>query len=274
VTDLILAAQTVPPGTPLVERIDAAAAAGFAGLGLRPGDRTRALEAGETDASLRARLADAGLEVVELEVLANWGLGGEAAERSRRFEERLYELGDALGARYMVVVGDVEGDADLVAERFAALCDRAAEHGLRIAIEFVPFTSIRDAGAAWEIVERAGRPNGGVLVDSWHHYRGAADDELILRIPAERIVAVQFDDADAEVVGTMLEDTEHNRRLPGEGSFDLDRFVRLLDGHGVDVPYSVEVLSDELHARSPHEAAQAAADTTRSALARARDRPG
>jgi sugar phosphate isomerase/epimerase len=182
----------------------------------------------------------------------------------------MYELADALGGRYMMAIAEIEGDLDDVAERFAALCDRAGEHGLNVAIEFLPWTTIPDAGVAWDIVRLADRDNGGLLVDSWHHFRGAANDDLIRAVPPERILSVQFDDADAEVVGTLLEDTLHRRRLPGEGSFDLEGFIRLMDDHGVHCPLSVEVLSDELRRGSAHDAATRSAAATRRVLRAAR----
>jgi sugar phosphate isomerase/epimerase len=137
-------------------------------------------------------------------------------------------------------------------------------------IEFLPWTTICDAGVAWQIAGSADRPNGGVLVDTWHHYRGAADDELIRAIPAEKIMAVHFNDADPEAVGDLFNDTIHHRRIPGEGSFDLLRFVRLLDEVGVTAPYSVEVLSDQLLDVKPAEVAKRVGDATRRIMAEAR----
>jgi sugar phosphate isomerase/epimerase len=268
---LVMATQTVPPGTTLPDRVRAAAAGGFSGIGLRPRDRAEALADGLSDAGARALLDDNGVALVELEVHRGWGLTGDAAEQARDAEQKMYELADAYGGgRHMMAVGEIEGDLDDVAERFAGLCDRAAEHGLAVAIEFLPWTSIPDAGVAWDIVRLAGRDNGGVLVDTWHHFRGAADDDLIRAIPPERIICVQFDDADADVVGTMLEDTIHRRRLPGEGSFDLDGFVRLMDDHGVHCPWSVEILSDDLRRRTAEEAAVAAGSAARAVLSAAR----
>jgi sugar phosphate isomerase/epimerase len=272
---LVMATQTVPPETSLPDRVRAAAAGGFSGIGLRPRDRAEALAGGLSDADARAVLSDHGVALVELEVHRGWGLTGEPAEEARAAEQRFYELADAYGGgRHMMAVGEIEGELDDVAERFAGLCDRAAEHGLAVAIEFLPWTSIPDAGVAWDIVRLAGRGNGGVLVDTWHHFRGAADDDLIRAIPPDRIICVQFDDADAEIVGTMLEDTIHRRRLPGDGSFDLEHFVRLMDGHGVRCPWSVEILSDELRRRTADEAAVAAGSSTRAVLSAAREQGG
>jgi len=267
---LVLSASTLAPATSLAERVEAAAAARFAGIGLRPSDRDRALAEGATDAGLRALLRERGVEVAELQALGNWGLSGDAGAQSRAFEEALYGLADALGGRYVIAIGEIEDDLDLAAARFAALCDRAAANELTVALEFVPWTTIPDAATAWEIVGRAERPNCGVLVDAWHHFRGAADDALLRAIPADRIAAVHLCDAAPGIVGTLVNDARHHRMLPGEGSFELDRLIRLLDGHGVQAPFGVEVLSDALHALAPHDAAAAAAASARATIDRAR----
>jgi sugar phosphate isomerase/epimerase len=259
------------------ERVAAAAAAGFAGIGLQVEDYGACRDGGLSDADLRAILDDHRVRVVELEFVFGWARADERSTWARRMEERLYAAADALGARHLNV-GDIDpaGDfppLDAVAERFAAVCDRAAAHGLLVAIEFLPWTDIPDVRTAWEIARRAGRPNGGLLVDAWHYFRGAGNEAALRAVPAGRIVAVQLDDADAPS-GAPYEDTLR-RRLPGEGTFDLVGLVRLLDDIGVDVPVSVEIISPEHAARPLAEAARRAHDTTRAVLARARSRvPG
>jgi uncharacterized membrane protein len=47
------------------------------------------------------------------------------------------------------------------------------------------------------IARRAGRQNGGLLVDAWHYFRGTDNEAALRALPAERIIAVQFDDVDA-----------------------------------------------------------------------------
>lgn len=76
------------------------------------------------------------------------------------------------------------------------------------------------------------------------------------------MLAIQLDDADAEVVGSLLEDTMH-RRLPGRGSFPLERFVAVLDEMGVRAPLCVEVISDELASLPAAEAARLGAEAAR-----------
>jgi len=50
----------------------------------------------------------------------------------------------------------------------AAICDRAAEHGLLAHIELLPFGGIPDLNSARSIGEAADRPNGCLTIDSWH----------------------------------------------------------------------------------------------------------
>lgn len=254
-------------------RAQAAAAAGFAGLGLLVDDYEAIRATGRSDADLRAILAEHDLRVHEIEFLYHWTCRDERADLARDLEDRLYRTADAFGARHLNV-GDVNPPAehpplDLVADRFAAICDRAAEHGLLVALEFLPWSGIPDAATAWEIVRTADRPNGGINLDAWHHFRGAASDAMLTAVPADRYVAVAINDAAAEAVGDPIEDTTRRRMLPGEGAFDLVGFLRLLDAHGVTAPLSVEILSDRQNARPTAEAAEVAIEATRAVLATA-----
>jgi sugar phosphate isomerase/epimerase len=257
-----------PPRFSFADRVAVAAQAGFNGIGLFTGH----WEAGMTAAQMRRIADDHAIVVAELEWLTDWWCDGGRGRASRDSEQRMYEAADALGSRHLSIAAVFQGEHPeprAVAERFAALCERADEHGLLVGIEFFPGSEIRDAAAAWDIARYAGT-NGGVLVDTWHYFRGAANPEHLRSIPAERIVAVQFDDADRQIIGTLFEDTTLRRRLPGEGIFDLTGFVKLLDEIGVQAPISVEILSPEHQALALGEAARRAHDTSRKVIATAR----
>ena len=262
-----------PARFPFAERVAAAAAAGYAAIGLDSADYAASREAGHSDAEMRKVLDDHGIRVAELEFVADWLDDQHQPPRARKIEDRLYAAADAFGARHLnagtFLSPGALPDLEIAADRFAALCDRADAHGLQVALEFLPWTAIPDAATAWEIARLADRANGGVLVDSWHYFRGAADPGQLLEIPPHRIVVIQFDDADAYDGGDLLEDTM-KRRLPGEGAFDLVGFVRLLDEMGVTAPLSVEIISPEQRARPLIEAARLSHDSTRAVLAAAR----
>ncbi len=257
------------PRFSFAQRVAAAAAAGFNGIGLFTGH----WEDGMPAAEMRRIADDHGIVVAELEWLTDWWCDGVRGRDSRAAEERMYEAADALGSRHLSIAafGVAEhAEPAAAAECFAALCERAEEHDLLVGIEFFPGSAIRDAQAAWNIARWAGE-NGGVLVDSWHYFRGAADPEHLRAIPANRIVAIQFDDADQEMVGNLYEDTTLRRRLPGQGSFDLVGFIKLLDEIGIEAPVSVEILSPEQQGYPVIEAARLAHDASRGVIARARE---
>lgn len=262
---MVLSVMTAPDAA-FEDRVTAAAAAGFGGIGLRPRHLARERQNGHTDADLRALLADHDVSVVELEVLSGWA-GDDAAMASAWSHEReLYALADTLGGRHLTVTGTgLVGPVDRAAGLFADLCDRAAEHGLSVALEFLPWTEVPDADHARTIVEHAGRPNGGLLVDTWHHFRGAASDDQLGAIRPESVVAVQFDDGLLSGDGTLLEQT-YERMLPGDGEFGLVEFLRLMSDAGVTAPLCVEVISSRLAKLPVGEAARLCADATRSVL--------
>jgi sugar phosphate isomerase/epimerase len=273
------AGEGEPARATFEDRVAAAAAAGFVGLGILVDDYDAIRAGGRTDADLRAICEEHGVGVPEIEFLYHWTCTDERGDLARRLEDRLYRVADAFGARHLNM-GDVNPPdemppLDLAAERFAAICDRAAGHGLLVALEFLPWSGIPDAATAWEIVRTADRPNGGINLDVWHHFRGAADDDMLREIPPERIACVAISDADPNVVGDLIEDTTRHRRLPGEGNLDLEGFLRLLDGHRVTAPVTVEILSDEQNARPTDEAARVAMAATRAVMGRAgfRDHP-
>jgi sugar phosphate isomerase/epimerase len=96
---------------------------------------------------------------------------------------------------------------------------------------------------------------------------------VVLNVPPEKFFLIQFDDADAERVGSWMEDTTERRRLPGEGRFDLTSFIKMLDDAGVVAPFSIEILSAEQRARTIEEAALAAYDSSRAVITKARQTP-
>jgi sugar phosphate isomerase/epimerase len=270
---------TPPMTTPrfsFAERVAAASEAGFAGIGVLGDDYAAEQEAGLTDKDALAILDDHGLELAEVEFLYEWSAGPDEPERvafAQQLEDRVWAIADAFGPR-VVSVGELgTADAmppfDVLVERFAALCDRAGEHGLLVALEFMPWTGIPDVSAAAKLVDAVDRANAGLNVDAWHYYRSGGGADTLANI-ADRVHMIQLDDADAELVGELFEDTMLRRRYPGEGSFDFDAFFGAIDRGGTATPVSVEILSAEHQALPVKEAARRAHDSTRAAVDTAR----
>jgi sugar phosphate isomerase/epimerase len=230
----------------LREAIPAAAAAGFEVMSIaaRP-----LAKSGMSPAELRLVLDDHGIRVQEIEAAFDWlALPAPADAPWLHVEQTADELiaaGAELGAATVVGVhAGPPSPPEVAAEAFGRFCDRAATHGMQAALEYVAFATIADLASAWNVVALAGRPNGGLLVDLWHHRRSLSSDDSLRAIPADRIHSVQLSDGTATPVGTLLHDV-HHRRLPGDGEFDVAGFVRTLVDHGVTCPIGVEVFQPE-----------------------------
>jgi sugar phosphate isomerase/epimerase len=268
----VLWSGTVGLESPIPGRIEAALATGFTRLSVSPLDVARSEEQGTSAAELGRQLRGAGLEIV-LDPVMNWYGGAPRADsRFARFPlDEALAMAEALQVVSMTVIGQATSDLPLdeVAGPFGAVCDRAAGFGAQVHLEFIPMTAIPDLTGAWTIVQGADRPNGGILFDTWHFYRGDPDFAVLEQVPGERIFAVQIDDAAAEVRGSLREDTQ-NRLLPGDGDLDLPRAIGALDRIGALRWVGPEVISPVLEAMPPVEAARLAGDRVQELIARVR----
>ncbi|HTZ10551.1 MAG TPA: sugar phosphate isomerase/epimerase [Acidimicrobiales bacterium] len=282
--DLVLCSGTLPRSTPFRLRVEAAAAGGFRGLSLWGRDYAAARQEGWSDADLAGLLADHGVEVAELDPAWWWTPGAGAVtvppeldpvDVFRFGEEDLFHVAAAVGARSLNAADVLGGrwGVEEAAEAFARLCDRAAEHGLLVHLEWLAWSRIPDMPTAVEVVRRADRPNGGLTVDLWHCARtGVTPGDLAALAPGT-VLAVQVDDGPGRAEPDLVEATLHRRLVPGEGDFDVVGYLGALDAAHVDAPIGVEVFSDELHALGPLEAARRAGEATRAVLARVRPGP-
>lgn len=264
------------PGAGFVERLDAAVAGGFSSVSMFPVDEVAARAEGLTHADMRSLMAERGVTVAVLDPFCQWVPQWRPPPQMSRADLAFMDFDEAafLAAAQGLGVGSVSvievfGQSfplDALVESFAGFCDRAAERGLRVHLEFMPFSGIPDLATGWEIVSTADRPNGGLVFDLWHYFRGRRDDALLAAIPGDKISVVQVCDADAEVRGTLLDDSMHHRKLPGEGGFDITAVLRILDGTGGLASVGAEVFSDDLAALGPDAAARRAGECLTAAL--------
>jgi sugar phosphate isomerase/epimerase len=277
-SDLVLCSGTVPRGTPFRTRLEAAVAAGYGAVSLWGRDYQGARDEGYDDADMVALLRDHGLRVAELDPVWWWTPGAASFSIPPELdpidvfcfgEAELFRIAEVLGARSVNAADVLGGDWEVVdaAASFAALCDRAAEYGLLVHLEWLAWSRIPDLTTALEIVMLADRPNGGLNIDTWHCARTDTDAADLLAVPGDRVLAIQLDDGPAEAEENLIEATLHARLVPGEGAFDLQGYLAALQRIEASAPIGVEVFSDELHALGPAEAAQRAADATRALLA-------
>jgi len=273
--DLVLCNGTLMHAS-FSQLVAAARAGGFQAISLFASTYRRARDEDKlSDSDMRNLLADNGLCIAELDPLLNWvpghvfPAGGPALDAD---EDTLYRIADALDARSVNVVWALPQrlpEAQLV-DAFAALCTRAATRGLRMHLEFLPWSQVSDAATALAIVQRAGCANGGILFDSWHHFRGGAANAAIAQIPGQYYFAVQLNDAPLEASADLVAETMQSRLLPGEGAMELVDMIRQLDVAGCDAPLGIEVFSSALWRFAPEEIGRRAGASLRRIAAAAR----
>jgi sugar phosphate isomerase/epimerase len=250
---------------PFRDRIEAAARAGYRGVGLIHEDvMDTAGKIGLPE--MKRILDDNGIKYVEMEFLLDWFADGERRRESDKIRAEMLEAAAVLGMRDIKVgPGFHEPVADIprMRDEFAQLCREAADHGTSIVLEIMPWSNVRTIDTALGIVEGAAQPNGGILVDIWHLARGGIDYNEVSKIPAQYIGAVELDDAPKNVVGADLwEDTIHHRRLAGEGDLNPPAFIKAVQAAGYKGPYGVEILSAEFRKLPLGEMARRSFETT------------
>jgi sugar phosphate isomerase/epimerase len=254
---------------PFEKRVEVAARAGYRGLGLLHADLMAV--SNRLGLSEMRRILDAnGIHHVELEFLSDWYAQGPARAASDMVRKDLLEAAQALSARCIKIapsidepsLDDVALDMPRMIESFAALSREAANYGTSIALEIMPFSNIRTLSTALELVSTDPQPNGGLYLDIWHMARGGIDYSEVAKIPQQFIKAVELDDADRDVVGTLWDDTRFHRRLCGEGALDIPAFLKATRKAGYRGPYAVEIISREHRRLSLEEEAKRSFETT------------
>ena len=231
------------------ELVDAAAAAGFASVGIRvypatPGESPYPMAAGSImSAQTIERLAATGLAVRDVEAFTLDGA------RGREQWEPALEAGAALGASVLNVIG---GDPDPVRLRdsLAALVDDARKYGIRPSVEPISYQPLDSVPAAGLLVEETGC---GIMLDVLHFVRAGGRIPQLEDLPAGSVTVIQLSDGPhgtpalpvprrmplgQDVNGSARQIESRSKRLaPGEGVFPLREILAAIP----DAPISVEV---------------------------------
>ena len=243
------------------DRVEAAARAGFKGIGIWHTDLEHIL-LHRTMREIKTILDDNGIKHLELEFLTDWFLTGARKAESDSRKKRLLEASQALDAKH-VKVGDFYNTScpmPRIVDAFAALCQEAEKYGATIGFEFMASAMIDNLGDALTMVETAGVKNGGLVLDMVHVESLGITYEEISRIPLPYLVNVELNDG--ALPGSPRYDPSRARRFCGEGEFDIKGLIRCLEQMGYSGPWAVEVFSQELVGLSLEELNTRAFETT------------
>jgi sugar phosphate isomerase/epimerase len=227
------------------DRVEAAARAGFTGIGIWHTDLEHIL-LDRTLQEMKMILDDNGIKHIELEFLTDWFLDGARKAESDSRKRRLLEASRVLHAKHIKVGDFYNTDCPMsrIIEAFAALCKDAEDYRATIGFEFMASAMINNLRDALVMVEAAGAKNGGIVLDIVHVVNLGITHEEISKIPLQYLVNVELNDG--TLPGSPKHDPSRARRFCGEGEFDIRGFIKCVNQMGYIGPWAVEVFSEEL----------------------------
>ena len=210
-----------------------------------------ALAAGFTEASVWAHQIPAldglGLRVAVVEAAMTWA--NADASTAAAEAGRLLRLAAEHGAHRLLAVclEPTIDDLALARENFAALVAAAADGGVQVCLEFLPWSAVPDLASAWSLVEPLG-PAASILLDTWHWARqpGGPAFDVLATIPGERIGYVQLCDAAPTPAADVYAEAMTNRLLPGDGIVDFAALFSALDSIGAAPFIATEIFNPSI----------------------------
>jgi sugar phosphate isomerase/epimerase len=260
---LSLAHFTVMDADPLT-LIDAAVAGGFHAVGLRivPPMPTHAIVPVIGDwplqRQIKARLAATEIRILDIEAI--W----LTPQTDVALLLPALDLGAELGASSVLVVGH-DPDHGRLTANLGRLCEAADARGLRVMLEFIPYSQVRNLEDAHRLLTDTAPANAGILVDALHLSRSGGTPSHLARYGASLFSYMHLCDAPAALPAPEEFRTEArgNRLYPGEGGLWLSDFVAAFPP---DTPVAIEAPTQRHAALSPLERAQLAGTACRRLL--------
>ncbi|AUC25392.1 sugar phosphate isomerase/epimerase [Streptococcus uberis] len=231
------------------DRVKAAKAAGYEGIGLRAETYVDALNEGLTDQDILDILAKYDIAVTEVEYIVQW------AEEKRSYEQkykeqlcfhmcRLFNVGH-------INCGLMENySIEYTAQKLKELCGRAGD--LIIGVEPMPYSGLPDFDKAYAVVEASGCENAMLILDTWHWVRADQPYRKLTAQQAAKVISIQINDAyERPYASAILRDESmHDRLAPGTGAKDTAGFVKMIKDAGISPKViGVEVISDAILAQ-------------------------
>jgi sugar phosphate isomerase/epimerase len=222
-------------------QIDAAARAGFGCMGADSFSIGRYCREGGHVEELAERIEARGMRTFELPTLAV----NPDRQSTRAETDRLVEIGRILRPEFVQLNLDADVDEGVI-EDLKRAGDRFGEIGARLAIEYLPWLPVvRDIQSTRQVLDKAGVPGAGVLVDTWHFTHSEDSWADLEELPLDELAYVQFDDHPALESDDLVDETLMRRAMPGEGVFELERFCDVIRQKGFGGVVSCEILSKE-----------------------------
>jgi sugar phosphate isomerase/epimerase len=257
----------------VVNDIAVAKAAGYGGIELQSPKLYRYLDAGYSAESLLPLLED--LEVTGLGAVLDLERQGEARDGFLAEVTRMCDIAVVVGApivqlctgpvdwnvvkdfkagrltaedsRYRGTLGSTEDEAlEVAASNVREAADIAAGHGLDLYLEPLAWSNLNRHRHALEIIERAGRDNVGIALDTWHYWTTGDTLEEVAATPKELIKAAHISDGlDLDRQNDVPDQSVHRNVVIGGGAIPLQQWIEAIKSTGYDGWWVSEMFSDK-----------------------------
>jgi sugar phosphate isomerase/epimerase len=256
--------------TPLADVLRIARETGYNAVELRHVDFVRCMEAGMSDEQVLALIRSSSIRVSCMG-LESGMLFAKGDEQKRLFEsmDGMCARAAALGCEIMMVAPGTNPPGTLkdAARNFANGCEIAGRHGLRCALEFSSrHPVVNRLAVAREILALANKPNGGLLIDTYHAQCVGDGGRAFEDVPAGDIIAFQFSDVPP---GPMSPGAALDRLPPGKGVVQWRDVLQLLMEKGYNGYINYEAPNPALWSRPAIEVAREGVQGIRELLAEA-----
>lgn len=230
---------------------------GFQSVGLLMTRLEEYLYSGHTLDDARDCLKKNNLKASELVFLPDWmSAKGKARKQILARAEYVCSLMEWLDCPILNAntLGGEQYNLSLIQENFNEICKIGQKYGIKIGLEYLPWTSVDTIKKAWEIVSGVNCSNGGIIIDTFHYFKGHPSREELKEVPIEKVFIVHLDDVE-DVEADLLTLTRKHRLPPGEGIFSFDEVLEYLFAGGYEGYYSLEILNHNHPLQDPVELA-------------------
>jgi len=230
----------------LKEKMQACAIAGFDGIEIFEQDL---VTSPLTPEDVRKMAADLGLTLDLYQPFRDFdSVSEDLLTANLRRAEAKFKLMARLGMDTILVCSNVATasiDSDhLRVEQLGQLAALAGDHGVKVAYEALAWGKyVSDYEHAHKLVEAVDHPNLGTCLDSFHILSRNWDTAPIEAFNPEKIFFVQVADA-PKLSMDVLSWSRHFRVFPGEGQFELAKFMGHVVRAGYTGPVSLEIFND------------------------------
>lgn len=256
--------STVAKHSTLAMDLDIASAVGFDALEINSGKLEAYLQAGYTEAELRALLKP--VQVPGIGYLRD--IERQGAERDALFKEaqRLFQLANLAGAKgVQVLTGPINVQAvhdfqrsghsphytgllgqdlteqyRLTAKNLAALADLAAQYDVLLYLEALSWTPLNSLAHQLQLIDRSERSNVKMVIDYWHCFTSGNTPDDVARLDKEVIYGVHV--CDSLPFSGGIADEAVLRDVPtGSGVLDLGAWTAAVKATGYAGWWSCEL---------------------------------